>query len=77
MLSNHISKFIYHLYEFRKNNISHHDKSNLFRNMLLTKEYLKIYSTSIGKVICYPAFTSTSLVEDSFFPISNNKVNNL
>ena len=72
-LSNHISKFIYYLYEFRRNNISLHDKSNLFRNMYLSPEDFNIYLQSIGKVICYPSFTSTSLIENSFIPNCVNK----
>ena len=72
-LSNHISKFIYHLYEYRKKNINkHNNQSNLYRYMLLTQEDLNVYLKSIGKVICYPSFTSTSIIENGYIPNSNN-----
>ena len=73
-LSNHISKFIYHLYEYRKKNMNNHNQSNLYRKMYLTPEDFNIYLNSIGEVICYPSFTSTSLVENnSFSPSPSNK----
>jgi hypothetical protein len=68
ILSNHISKFIYHLYEYRKNNNQNHDNSILFRNMYISEEEFDIYKDSIDKVICYPSFTSTSLNEN-FEPV--------
>ena len=64
ILSNHISKFIYHLYEYRKSTLNKSSQSNLYRN---------IYLNSIGEVICYPCFTSTSLIENSFLPTSPNE----
>ena len=72
ILSSHISKFIYHLYEYRKRNIQKHDNSKLFRNIYITQEELQIYINGINKVICYPSFTSTSLVENAFNPIQLN-----
>jgi hypothetical protein len=73
-LSNHISKFIYHLYEYRKRTMNNHNQSNLYRKMYLTPEDFNIYLNSIGRVICYPSFTSTSLVENnSFSPNPSNK----
>ena len=66
-------KIIYHLYEYRKNNINkHNNQSKLYRYMLLTQEDLNIYLKSIGKVICYPSFTSTSLIENGYIPNFNN-----
>jgi hypothetical protein len=41
--------------------------------MYLSQEDFDIYSQSIGKVICYPSFTSTSLIENSFIPNCVNK----
>ena len=61
ILSNHLAKFIFKLYEYREKNISNQTNSKLFRNMYLEPKDIKLYQQSIGKVICYPAFTSTSL----------------
>ena len=36
--------------------------------MFINKEDLKLYKNSIGRVICYPAFTSTSIVENAYIP---------
>jgi len=65
-LSSHISKFIYHLLEFRKQNYQTNNQI-LYRNMYLSLEELNVYENSINKVICYPSFTSTSLY-DNFMP---------
>ena len=74
ILSNHISKFIYHLYEYRKRTMNNYNQSNLlYRKMYLTPEDFNIYLNSIGEVICYPSFTSTSLVEKYFSPDPSNK----
>ena len=72
-LSNHISKFIYHLYEYRKKTMNNYNQSNLFRKMYLMPEDFNIYLNSIGEVICYPSFTSTSLVETYFSPDPSNE----
>ena len=72
ILSSYISKFIYHLYEYRKNNKQKHETSILFRNMYITPEELNIYVNSLDKVICYPSFTSTSLKENTYNPIKKN-----
>jgi hypothetical protein len=74
ILSNHISKFIYHLYEYRK---THYQFSNsvLYRSMYITQDEFNLYLNSIGKVICYPSFTSTSLKRKSFIPY--NKISEL
>ena len=74
ILSNHISKFIYHLYEYRK---THYQLSNsvLYRSMYITQDEFNLYLNSIGKVICYPSFTSTSLKRKSFIPY--NKISEL
>ena len=61
ILSSHIAKFVYKLYEFREKNILDENPKKLYRKMLLNPEDVRLYKKSIGKVICYPAFTSTSL----------------
>ena len=68
ILSNHISKFIYHLYEYRKKIIHTQVQSNLYRQMYIDKKDLEVYFKSVGKVICYPSFTSTSIKEGEFSP---------
>ena len=70
LLSNHISKFIYHLYEYRK---THFQNSNntLYRSMYISQNEYSIYLNSIGKIICYPSFTSTSL-HKGWNPLSQN-----
>jgi hypothetical protein len=65
-LSSHISKFIYHLLEFRKQN-NQMDNKILYRYMYLSTEEFNVYTNSINQVICYPSFTSTSL-NDNFLP---------
>ena len=71
ILSNHISKFIYHLYEYKKTNFQQNNLT-LFRNMYLSQEDFDIYLNSIGKVICYPSFTSTSVEQNGFMPFNSN-----
>ena len=65
ILSNHLSKFIYHLYDYRN---THYQLNNttLYRKITLKLDELNIYSNSIGKIICYPSFTSTSLGENDY-----------
>ena len=63
ILSNHISKFIYHLYEYKKTN-NQLNEATLYRKMAITNDEFNLYRNSIGKVICYPSFTSTSLISD-------------
>ena len=41
--------------------------------MYLTPEDFNVYLNSIGEVICYPSFTSTSLVETGYSPNPSNK----
>ena len=60
ILSNHISKFIYHLYKYKKTNFQNNN-STLYRSMFISQEEYNTYRNSIGKIICYPSFTSTSL----------------
>ena len=67
-LSSHISKFVYFLFQHRKKNIEKHEKSDLYRTMILKKEDIDLYESSIGRVICYPSFTSTSLNRGEFTP---------
>ena len=67
LISNHISKFIYHLLEYRKT-INQNGTSTLYRSMHITPQECKTYLNSIGRVICYPSFTSTSSKNDAFCP---------
>ena len=67
LLSNHLAKFIYHLKEYRKKNYQS-SLSTLYRSMYISKQDLQIYLNSIGKVICYPSFTSTSIEPNLFVP---------
>ena len=72
ILSSHMSKFIFNLYDYRKKNINIHENSNLYRKMYINKSCLNEYKDSIGRVICYPAFTSTSIVRNAFTPKKYN-----
>ncbi len=36
--------------------------------MYISKDALNLYKISVGKIICYPAFTSTSIIKDEFMP---------
>ena len=76
-LSNHLAKFIFKLYEYREKNISNQSNSNLYRKMYLDPKDIKLYKESIGKIICYPAFTSTSLKKNSFTPKKWNNAHEL
>ena len=67
-LSSHISKFVYFLFQHRAKNIKKQEKSDLYRTMILKKEDIDLYESSIGRVICYPSFTSTSLNRGEFTP---------
>ena len=40
--------------------------------MYINKKDIKLYNGSIGRVICYPAFTSTSIAKDGFNPKKYN-----
>ena len=40
--------------------------------MCLSPQEFNLYLNSIGSVICYPSFTSTSLIEDGFIPFNLN-----
>lgn len=75
-LSNHISKFIYYLYEYKKTQIQNNE-GFVYRNMNITQGEFNNYLSSIGQVICYPAFTSTSLEQNcncGNFEIQNQNV---
>jgi hypothetical protein len=76
-LSSHISKFIYLLYEYRKENISSHGKTDLFRKMYISLDEVNNYSYSIGRVICFPSFTSTSIEDGCFSPTKYNPSDHL
>ena len=71
ILSNHISKFIYYLYEYRKTHFQN-SIAPLYRTMYITPMELDNYLHSIGQIICYPAFTSTSLKPEGFTPFQTN-----
>ena len=71
-LSSHISKFIYLLYEYRKKNIKVHEKTELFRKMYISLDEFNNYESSKGKVICFPSFTSTTIIDGSFTPTKKN-----
>ena len=66
ILSSHASKFIYFLYEYRQKNIKNHENSDLYRKMYINRKEIKKYISSIGRIICFPSFTSTTLDKDSF-----------
>ena len=76
-LSTHISKFIFKLYDYREKNILNQKNTNLYRKMYLTMNDIKLYEKSVGKVICYPSFTSTSIIKNGFIPNSYGDNNQL
>ena len=67
-LSSHVAKFIFKLYDYREKNLSNQKSSNLYRRMYLNRNEIKKYEESIERVICFPAFTSTSINKDAFTP---------
>ena len=69
LLSNHIAKFIYHLYEYRKTNFQT-SNNTLYRTMYISQAEWNKYKNSIGQVICFPSFTSTSL-NDQWMPFQD------
>jgi hypothetical protein len=77
ILSSHISKFIYFLYEYRKNNFLNNAYSLLYRKMYINPYEIDKYYNSIGRIICYPSFTSTSLYENAYEPEKRNPVDEL
>ena len=68
ILSSHIAKFIFKLYDYREKIISSQKKSDLYRKMYINPNEVKLYKKSKGRVICYPAFTSTSISLNAFTP---------
>jgi len=56
-------KFIYALYESKKNNYQL-SIATFYKKVYITTEDLNLYSYSIGKVICEPWFSSLSLDKD-------------
>ena len=72
ILSNHICKFIYHLYEYRKNHVQPSNQI-LYRNMYLSPEEFNNYKNLIGQIICYPSFTSTSLKRNAYAPLQQRQ----
>ena len=72
ILSSHISKFIFKLYDYRNKIISKQKKDDLYRKIYLKPEVMKQYEESMGKVICYPSFTSTSIYKNKYMPKKYN-----
>ena len=72
MVSSHIAKFIYSLYDFREKHINSINNSTLYRKMYINKKEMDHYQSLEGEVICYPAFTSTSLDKNGFIPTKYN-----
>jgi hypothetical protein len=75
-LSSHISKFIYHLYDFKKKNNQMNNQMNnkrLYRIMYISPEEFNIYLNSINQVICCLSFISTSLEDNCLL---NKKMSN-
>ena len=64
IISSHIAKFIYNLYDFREKKNLFNNDSTLYRKMYISEKELENYQFLEGNVICYPAFTSTSLKEN-------------
>ena len=77
ILSSHVAKFIYKLYDYRKNRYLFQRKGDLYRKMYLNRDDINQYEQSKGKVICYPSFTSTSLKIDSYNPHQYNNSDEL
>ena len=71
ILSSHLSKFIYYLYEYREKNLQVNYNLTLYRKMKLDDADINVYKKSIGRVICFPSFTSTSSDKDGFFCFNN------
>ena len=72
ILSSHVAKFIFKLYDYREKNLSKQKNSNLYRKMYLNQNDIKLYEKSVGKVICYPSFSSSSIKKDGFTPFKYN-----
>ena len=73
ILSSHLGKFIFKLYEFLEKKLYKQKCSILYRKMYLYPNDIRLYEQSIGRVICYPSFTSTSKGKDNFTPFQYNK----
>ena len=71
VLSSYISKFIYHLSMYEINNkdsVGIYTDKTFYRKLILPKDCINIYKSSINKVICFPSFTSTSIKKNAFSP---------
>ena len=73
ILSSHVAKFIYKLYDYRNKNTNKQNRNDLYRKMYLNPNEIKQYEQSVGRVICYPSFTSTSLGKDNYIAHPCNK----
>ena len=71
ILSSHLSKFVYYLYDYREKNPKVNYNLTLYRRMTISDSDVNVYKNSIGRVICYPSFTSTSSDKDGFLYSSN------
>jgi len=72
ILSSHLSKFIYNLYDYREKNFISIGKTNLYRKMYINEIELEKYRLLKGEVICYPSFTSTSIIINGYEPKKYN-----
>ena len=66
ILSSHLSKIFYDLYEYREKNMQIISNLTLYRKMNISEKEFNDYKNSIGRVICYPSFTSTSSDKNGF-----------
>ena len=72
ILSSHISKFLFKLYDYREKNLYKYIHSNPYRRIIyLNRNEIKLYEQSINKIICYPSFTSTTIDTINFTTFKN------
>ena len=60
------------MYDYREKNLLNHKTSKLYRRLYLNKNDVKLYEQSVGRVIIYPSFTSTSIGKQNFAPSTPN-----
>ena len=68
ILSSHIGKFLFKLYDYRAKKLFKQKQPHLYRRMYLNHKDIKLYEQSCKRVICYPSFTSTSIKKNGFKP---------
>ena len=76
LLANHISKFIYHSQQYRKIN-KQNNNNTLYRQLYLKMEEIQTYINNKGRVICFPAFTSTSILNNAYYPFFQASQNSI